>query len=96
MSDATTELPGHGVVGGMTRLLEVSSLVAALALLIAKHRHVFTAGVLLHWWRRSSSSRRRGSRLGFGSRALDGRHVVQRDDAGVGPPVPATLQGPSR
>ena len=50
MNDATTELPGHGVVGGVTRLLEVSSLVAALALLVANIAHVFTAGLLLHWW----------------------------------------------
>src|SRR5688572_21935736 len=50
MSHTTRGLPGHGVVGGVTRLLEVSSLVAALALLIANIAHVFTAGLLLHWW----------------------------------------------
>jgi hypothetical protein len=39
MNHATTELPGHDVVGGVTRLLEVSSLGAALALLVANITH---------------------------------------------------------
>jgi ubiquitin-conjugating enzyme E2 variant len=50
MQDATTELPGHDVVGGVTRLLELFSLVAALVLLLANITHSFTAGLLLHWW----------------------------------------------
>ena len=50
MRDATTNLPGHDAVGGVTRTLEALSLVAAVSLLAANIAHVFTGGLLLHWW----------------------------------------------
>jgi ubiquitin-conjugating enzyme E2 variant len=50
MKEATAELPGHDVVGGVTRWIELLSLAAAGALLLAYIAHAFTSGVLLHWW----------------------------------------------
>src|SRR5262245_32407856 len=50
MKEATAELPGHAAVVGLTRAIEVASLLAAGALLLATIAHVFTAGLLLHWW----------------------------------------------
>jgi ubiquitin-conjugating enzyme E2 variant len=50
MKDATSGLPAHDAVHGATRALEVCSLVAAVALVIANIGHVFANGLLLHWW----------------------------------------------
>jgi plasmanylethanolamine desaturase len=50
MQDATAGLPGHDAVVGLTRGIEVVSLVAAAALLLTNIAHAFTAGLLLHWW----------------------------------------------
>jgi ubiquitin-conjugating enzyme E2 variant len=50
MRRAAAELPGHDVVGGMTRALEIGSLAAAVTLLVANTARVFTEGLLLHWW----------------------------------------------
>jgi hypothetical protein len=50
MRHAAAELPGHDVVGGMTRAIEIVSLFAAVALLVANTARVFTEGLLLHWW----------------------------------------------
>jgi ubiquitin-conjugating enzyme E2 variant len=47
---ATTEEPSHDVVTGLTRALEAVSLLTAGVLLIANIAHVFTSGLLLHWW----------------------------------------------
>jgi ubiquitin-conjugating enzyme E2 variant len=37
-------------MGGLTRAVEIGSLVAALALLAANLARLFTTGLLLHWW----------------------------------------------
>jgi plasmanylethanolamine desaturase len=50
MKEATAGLPGHDVVGGLTRTIEASSLAAAGGLLLANIAHAFSAGLLLHWW----------------------------------------------
>jgi ubiquitin-conjugating enzyme E2 variant len=50
MRDAAADLPGHDVVRGVTRALEVLSIVAAVTLLAANIAYVFTSGLLLHWW----------------------------------------------
>jgi hypothetical protein len=50
MKEATAGLPGHDVVGGWTRTIEVSSLAAAAGLLLVNIAHTFSAGLLLHWW----------------------------------------------
>ena len=50
MKDATTPLPGHDVVGGLTRAVETCSLAAAGVLLVANIAHAFTSDLLLHWW----------------------------------------------
>ena len=50
MKEATVGLPGHDVVGGLTRTIEASSLAAAGVLLLANIAHAFSAGLLLHWW----------------------------------------------
>jgi len=50
MQEATSDLPAHDAVVGLTRTIERWSLVAAAALVLANIAHAFTAGVLLHWW----------------------------------------------
>jgi len=50
MKEATAGLPGHDAVVGLTRAIEVVSLLAAGSLLLANIAHAFTAGLLLHWW----------------------------------------------
>ena len=50
MKTSSASLPGHDAIVGLTRTVEICSLVAALALLAANLVHVFTAGLLLHWW----------------------------------------------
>jgi len=50
MRDATSRLPGHDAVDGLTRVIEVISLIAAGELVVANVAHVFVAGFLLHWW----------------------------------------------
>lgn len=50
MKEATAELPGHDAVVGLTRAIEVASLMAAGALLLVNIAHAFTAGLLVHWW----------------------------------------------
>lgn len=50
MKEATAGLPGHDAVVGLTRVIEVVSLLAAGSLLLANIAHAFTAGVFLHWW----------------------------------------------
>jgi ubiquitin-conjugating enzyme E2 variant len=50
MRDAAADLPGHDVVRGVTRALEVLSIVAAVTLFAANIAYVFTGGLLLHWW----------------------------------------------
>ena len=50
MKEATAGLPGHDAVVGLTRTIEVVSLLAAGSLLLANIAHAFTAGLLLHWW----------------------------------------------
>lgn len=50
MKEATAGLPGHDAVVGFTRAIEVASLLAAGALLLANIAHAFTAGLLFHWW----------------------------------------------
>ena len=50
MRDATSRLPGHDTVGGLTKVIEVISLIAAGELVVANVAHVFLAGLLLHWW----------------------------------------------
>ena len=49
MRDAT-ELPGHDVVGGVTRALEGLALVVAGALFVANIAQVFTGALPLFWW----------------------------------------------
>jgi ubiquitin-conjugating enzyme E2 variant len=43
-------LPGHDALSRTTRAIEIGSLAAALALLLANIAHVFAAGLMLHWW----------------------------------------------
>ena len=50
MRDATSRLPGHDAVDGLTRVIEVISLIAAGELVVANVAHVFVAGLLAHWW----------------------------------------------
>ena len=50
MKEATSDLPAHDAVVGLTRTIELWSLVAAAALVLANIAHTFTAGLLLHWW----------------------------------------------
>lgn len=50
MRDATSRLPGHDAVGGLTKVIEVISLIAAGELVVANVAHVFVAGLLAHWW----------------------------------------------
>jgi ubiquitin-conjugating enzyme E2 variant len=50
MREATAGLPGHDAVVGLTRAIEIASLIAAGVLLLANVAHAFTAGFLLHWW----------------------------------------------
>ena len=50
MKEATSDLPAHDAVVGLTRTIELWSLVAAAALVLANIAHAFTAGLLLHWW----------------------------------------------
>ena len=50
MKEATARLPGHDAVVGLTRAIEVVSLLTAGLLLLANIAHAFTAGLLLHWW----------------------------------------------
>ena len=50
MRDATSRLPGHDAVGGLTKVIEVISLIAAGELVVANVAHVFLAGLLVHWW----------------------------------------------
>ena len=50
MKEATSDLPAHDAVVGLTRTIERWSLVAAAALVLANIAHAFTAGLLLHWW----------------------------------------------
>jgi plasmanylethanolamine desaturase len=50
MREATAGLPGHDAVVGLTRAIEIASLMAAGVLLLANVAHAFTAGLLLHWW----------------------------------------------
>ncbi|HVQ13268.1 MAG TPA: fatty acid desaturase CarF family protein [Vicinamibacterales bacterium] len=50
MRDATSRLPGHDAVGGLTKVIEVISLIAAGELVVANVAHVFVAGLLVHWW----------------------------------------------
>jgi hypothetical protein len=50
MKVVTSDLPQHDVVAGLTRALEICSLVAAVALIVANARHVLAAGLWRHWW----------------------------------------------
>jgi ubiquitin-conjugating enzyme E2 variant len=50
MRDATSGLPGHDSVDGLTKVIEVISLIAAGELIVANIAHVFLAGLLVHWW----------------------------------------------
>jgi ubiquitin-conjugating enzyme E2 variant len=50
MEEATAGLPGHDAVVGLTRAVEVASLLTAGVLVLANIAHAFTAGLLLHWW----------------------------------------------
>jgi len=50
MREATSGLPAHDAVVGLTRTIELVSLVAAGALVLANIAHASTAGLLLHWW----------------------------------------------
>jgi ubiquitin-conjugating enzyme E2 variant len=50
MRDATSGLPGHDAVGGLTKVIEAISLIAAGELVVANVAHVFMAGLLTHWW----------------------------------------------
>jgi ubiquitin-conjugating enzyme E2 variant len=43
-------LPGHDAISPVTRTIEVCSLAAALALVIANAGHAVSAGLLAHWW----------------------------------------------
>lgn len=42
--------PRHDAIRGLTRAVEIASLAAALALLLANIAHVSAAGLLVHWW----------------------------------------------
>lgn len=50
MRDATSRLPGHDTVDGLTKVIEVISLIAAGELIVANLAHVFLDGLLVHWW----------------------------------------------
>jgi len=50
MREATSRLPGHDAVGGLTKVIEVISLIVAGELVVANVAHVFVAGLLVHWW----------------------------------------------
>jgi ubiquitin-conjugating enzyme E2 variant len=50
MRDATSGLPGHDAVDGLTRVIEVISLIAAGELVVGNVAHMFVAGLLAHWW----------------------------------------------
>jgi plasmanylethanolamine desaturase len=50
VKDLTSEIPRHDVIGRWTRTVEVCSLVAAAALLIANIAHVCAAGLWPQWW----------------------------------------------
>jgi ubiquitin-conjugating enzyme E2 variant len=50
MRAAAADLPGHDAVTGVPRALEVLSIVGAVTLLVANIAHIFTGGLLLHWW----------------------------------------------
>ena len=50
MKDGTSDLPQHDVVAGLTRALEICSLVAAMAMVAANAHHVFVAGLWRRWW----------------------------------------------
>jgi plasmanylethanolamine desaturase len=47
---AATVVPGHDVIGGLARAIEISSLIGAGILLVANIAHVVTARLVLHWW----------------------------------------------
>ncbi len=97
MKEATTGLPGHDVVGGLTRAIEACSLAAAGALLVANVAHAFTSGLLLHWWSPLVVvTAALAADLGLRPGALDGRHLVQRDDARAGTSIPAPVPCASR
>ena len=50
MKEATSDLPAHDAVVGLTRTIELWSLAAAAALVLTNIAHAFTAGLVLHWW----------------------------------------------
>src|ERR1700741_576379 len=50
MREAASRLPGHDAVGGLTKVIEVISLIAAGELVVANVGHVFMTGGLLPWW----------------------------------------------
>ena len=43
-------MPGHDAIGGLTRTVELSFIVAATVLLVVNVVRAFTSGMLLHWW----------------------------------------------
>ena len=44
------DLPGHDIVDGWTRRIEICALIAAAALLLANINHIVVAGLWSHWW----------------------------------------------
>lgn len=50
MRDATSGLPGHDAVDGLTKVIEAISLIVAGELVVANVTHLFVGGVLAHWW----------------------------------------------
>jgi ubiquitin-conjugating enzyme E2 variant len=50
MGDVTSRLPGHDTVDGLTRVIEVISLIAAGELVVANVARVLKAGLLVQWW----------------------------------------------
>ena len=50
MGDTTSRLPGHDSVDGLTKVIEVISLIAAGELAVASVAHVVKADLLVHWW----------------------------------------------
>jgi ubiquitin-conjugating enzyme E2 variant len=50
MGDTTSRLPGHDSVDGLTKVIEVISLIAAGELAVANVAHVVKADLLVHWW----------------------------------------------
>ena len=50
MRNATSGPPGHDAVGGLTKVIEVISLIAAGELVVANVAHGLMTGLLTHWW----------------------------------------------